>query len=544
MKNSELARSQWMHRYKRKVIIGILAVLSISIALTMILTAFTLRTRLLEDSKNKTWELSEVIGSSLRHLMLVRNTEKIQETLEGIGSSGSSIVKAFILDRGGKVIYSSRREEIGRVIDRFQDHSCSVCHTSPRAIPSQTTIVMQGDAGRVLRNVNVIHNDSQCHDCHDPSRRINGKLIIDRAVTPTTALISDIELILALSGGLCLIFLVPLLSKLLSRGVNTYIHEVDARSTELAMLYMIVERLSTTIEMEELKQIVIETMAEIFDPDEVHIVLPREGVDHTGVIWRKADRKIERRMGPGEDPHREVIIAWLTGNLPDIEISPDQKVVAIPVDKGNDRLALLIIGKADGKVNAFGVNLMKAMGSHIAVAFENAALYRIAITDELTGLYTKRHFRQTIEKKFELFEHYGEKLTLLMIDIDDFKKVNDTYGHPAGDGILKDVAQSILNSTREQDFDCRYGGEEFAVILPATDPEAGRVVAERIRQVIAGRAFAAGEQQLSITVSIGVASCPFNAGTIRDLVVASDKALYEAKRTGKNRVVMSREASS
>ena len=544
MKNKEAATTEWMHRYKKKVILGILAVLSISISLTMVFTAWTLRTRLFEDSKNKTWELSEVIGSSLRHLMLIRNTEKIQETLEGIGSSESSIVKAFILDRHGKVVYSSKREEIGMVIERFQDASCSVCHTSPRAIPSQTTILMEGNAGRVLRNVNVIHNDTQCHGCHEASQRINGKLIIDRSVTPTTSLISDIELILALSGGLCLIFLVPLLSKLLSRGVNTYIQEVDARSTELAMLYMIVERLSKTIEIEELKQVVIETIAELFDPDEVHIVLPREGMDHTGIIWRKADRKIERRMGPGADPHRDVIIAWMSGDLPDIEVSEDRKRIAIPVDKGSSRLALLIITKNDGRVNPFGLNLMKAMGSHIAVAFENAALYRIAITDELTGLYTKRHFRQTIEKKFFLFEHYGEKLTLLMIDIDDFKRVNDNYGHPAGDTILKDVAHCILNSTRDQDFDFRYGGEEFAVILPATDSAAGQVVAERIREIIAGHVFNAGEIQVSITVSVGVASCPLNAGSIRDLVVESDKALYEAKRAGKNRVVMSSAAAT
>ena len=399
MKGKELIRSAWMHRYKRKVIVGILAVLTLSIVATMIFTARTLRTRLLEDSKNKTWELSEVIGSSLRHLMLVRNTEKIQETLERIGRSESSIVKAFILDRQGRVVYSSRKDEIGRVIDRFHDASCSVCHTSPGAIPSQTTIMMETDIGTVLRNVNVIHNDRQCNDCHAPAQRINGKLIIDRSVKPTNELISDIELILVLSGVLCLVILVPLLSKLLSRGVNTYIREVDARSTELAMLYMIVERLSKTIEMEELKQIVIETIAELFDPDEVHIVLPKEDMEYTGVIWRKTDRKIERRMGPGADPHREVIIAWMNGDLPEIEVSGDRTVISIPVDKGNTRLALLIITKADGKVNHFGVNLMKAMGSHIAVAFENAALYRIAITDELTGLYTKRHFRHDHREK-------------------------------------------------------------------------------------------------------------------------------------------------
>ena len=105
--------------------------------------------------------------------------------------------------------------------------------------------------------------------------------------------------------------------------------------------------------------------------------------------------------------------------------------------------------------------------------------------------------------------------------------------------MLKDVAQCILHSTRDQDFDFRYGGEEFAVILPATDAAAGQVVAERIREIIAGHAFIAGDSTLKMTVSIGVASCPGHARSIRDLVLEADKALYEAKRTGKNRVVVS-----
>ena len=542
MKNRELIQSAWMHRYKRKIIFGILALMTASIVLTMFFIAQTLRTRLIEDSKNKTWELSEVIGSSLRHLMLVRNTEKIPETLEVIGKSESSIVKAFILDKRGRVVYSSDRREIGRMIDRFQEDSCSVCHTSRGTIPQQTTMVLRTGSGDVLRNVNVIHNDRQCHACHSPADRINGKLIIDRSIEPTSALIGKIELILALSGSLCLIVLVPLLSKLLSRGVNTYIEEVDARSTELSMLYMIVERLSKTIDMDELKQIVIEMINELFDADEIHIVLPRDSSEYGGVVWTKRDRKLERRMAPAEDPHREDVTAWFQGNLPEVRLSGDNREISLPVTKGNHRLALIIIRKESGNMDAFGLNIVKAMGSHIAVAFENAALYSMAITDELTGMYTKRHFRTTIRKKFELFEQYGEKMTLLMIDLDDFKKINDTYGHPAGDQVLRDAAKCILDSTREQDFGFRYGGEEFSVILPATDLQAGKAVAERIREAVQSCTFSAGGANVRITVSIGVASCPSNARTIRDLVVEADKSLYEAKRAGKNRVVESRMA--
>ena len=536
----EINKSEWLYRYKKKVIIGIISVISLSVVLAMFFIARTLRTRLVADSKTNTLEVSEVIESSLRSLMLVRNSQSIQETLEVIGKSDSSVVKAFILDKTGRVVYSSNRSEIGTVIDRFADNSCKGCHSGPITVPRETTMIIKMQDQDVLRNVKIIHNDKPCHACHAASDRINGKLIIDRSIQPTYALITHIELMIVLSGGLCLVVLVPLLSKLLSRGVDTYIKEILVRSTELSMLYMMVERLSKTIEMEELKRAVVATISELFDADEIHIILPHEARIYSGVVWKKGTNAIERGLAPDEDPDRDIVFAWLRGGQGDLRITPDKKEVLLPIAKGRNRLALIIIRKQDGIINDLGLDLVKAMGAHMAAAFENASLYRIAITDELTGLYSKRHFHSMIEKKFSLYEQYGEKLTLLMIDADNFKQINDTYGHPAGDQVLRDLAGCIVRSTREQDFDFRYGGEEFSVLLPATDAAAGKFVAERIRELIQKTVFRAGEAKVNMTVSIGVASCPGNAQTIRSLVVEADKALYEAKRAGKNQVVLSK----
>lgn len=160
----------------------------------------------------------------------------------------------------------------------------------------------------------------------------------------------------------------------------------------------------------------------------------------------------------------------------------------------------------------------------------------MAITDELTGLYSIRHFRQAIAKKHSLFQEFGEKMTLLMVDIDNFKKVNDTYGHPAGDAILRDVGKCMLSSIREPDLGFRYGGEEFAVILPASDIPAGKVVAERMRALIEHFPFKIDLHVLKLTVSIGVASWPASAESIKEIISEADKALYEAKRNGKNQV--------
>lgn len=531
--------SERLHRYKKKIILGIIGVISLSVVLTMLFIARTLREHLLDDSKKNTLEVSEAIESSLRSLMLVRNSQSIQDSLEVIGKSDSSIVKAFILDKTGKVIYSSQKNEIGTVIDRFLDPSCKGCHTGPVTVPRDTTMIIRVQDQDVLRNVNVIENDKPCHACHDASDRINGKLIIDRSIQPTYALITHIEIMIMLAGGLCLIVVVPLLSKLLSRGVDTYIKEILTRSTELSMLYMMVERLSKTIEMEELKRAVVATISELFNADEIHIILPHEARVYSGVVWKKSDNSLSRGLAPEEDPYRESVLSWLRGEQEDLRVSSDRQEVSIPIAKGKNRLALIIIRKQDSIVNDLGLDLVKAMGAHMAAAFENASLYRIAITDELTGLYSRRHFHTTIEKKFALYEQFGEKLTLLMVDADNFKLINDTYGHPAGDQVLRDLAGCIVRSTREQDFDFRYGGEEFSVLLPATDVAAGKVVAERIRELIQRTVFTAGETKVKMTVSIGVASCPANAQTIRKLVVEADKALYEAKRTGKNRVVLS-----
>jgi diguanylate cyclase (GGDEF)-like protein len=178
------------------------------------------------------------------------------------------------------------------------------------------------------------------------------------------------------------------------------------------------------------------------------------------------------------------------------------------------------------------------MASHISVAFENALLYRMTITDELTGLFSVRHFRQAIGKQYSLFHEFGEKMTLLMIDIDNFKKVNDTYGHPAGDAILREVGKCILSSIRDPDLGFRYGGEEFAVILPASDIHAGKVVAERMRALIEHYPFKIDRFVLQVTVSIGVASWPASSETVKEIISEADKALYKAKEDGRNRVMV------
>ncbi|MBI3803186.1 MAG: diguanylate cyclase [Nitrospirae bacterium] len=164
----------------------------------------------------------------------------------------------------------------------------------------------------------------------------------------------------------------------------------------------------------------------------------------------------------------------------------------------------------------------------------------MAITDELTGLYNHRHLLQQLSSEFSRTQRYGRALTLAMIDIDHFKRYNDTHGHLLGNEILRTLGDLIRKNIRETDIAARYGGEEFSIIMPETNRTKGRLIAERLRQTIAVYPFKpAAPRGEAITISIGLASYPENAGSSHDLIEEADRALYRAKTMGRNRVYVS-----
>jgi diguanylate cyclase (GGDEF)-like protein len=161
-----------------------------------------------------------------------------------------------------------------------------------------------------------------------------------------------------------------------------------------------------------------------------------------------------------------------------------------------------------------------------------------AYRDELTGLYNYRFFVECLAQEILRTDRCGLPLTLVMIDVDDFKIWNDTHGHDAGNHVLATVAGLIGDSCRRADVAARYGGEEFALILPSTSKVAADAIADRIRDSVEKHSFAREEGQPggSLTVSMGIATCPADAATAADLVRCADRALYVAKAGGKNRV--------
>jgi diguanylate cyclase (GGDEF)-like protein len=158
-------------------------------------------------------------------------------------------------------------------------------------------------------------------------------------------------------------------------------------------------------------------------------------------------------------------------------------------------------------------------------------------TDPLTGLYNRRHMMATLESEFDRSNRISSPFSLLMIDLDHFKRVNDTYGHQQGDIVLQSISQEIQAQLRQYDSAARFGGEEFALLLPETNLSEGTMVAERLRQIISKIQFSDSISDLKITASIGIAAIPHKKiNTTEDLIRLADDALYAAKSNGRNRV--------
>jgi diguanylate cyclase (GGDEF)-like protein len=216
---------------------------------------------------------------------------------------------------------------------------------------------------------------------------------------------------------------------------------------------------------------------------------------------------------------------------------------------GDQVIGLVSVARRDRAFTASERELFAYLTNQAAVSVENQDLHetvqRQAVTDELTGLFNHRRFQEVMAVEVERARRYGHEMGLIMLDIDDFKRVNDTYGHIQGDMVLREVARVLRQSSREIDEPARYGGEEMAVALPQTDLEGAYRFAERVRRRIEAIELPLpnGRGGLRVTASFGVASLATAADMDKDaLVAAADGALYAAKRAGKNRTVRASEA--
>jgi diguanylate cyclase (GGDEF)-like protein len=219
--------------------------------------------------------------------------------------------------------------------------------------------------------------------------------------------------------------------------------------------------------------------------------------------------------------------------------SPFQEAAYVPLIAKDAVLGVMRLeDRADGApFSNEDAALFQGVGAQIAIAISNAQLYALAVTDGLTGLYVRRYFDLRMEEEFDQAQRYSRPFSLLLFDIDHFKKFNDTHGHQTGDAVLRQFAQLIRENTRRSDICCRYGGEEMTVVLPETALNEAAMLGNKLCARIRDFAFTgANGESLHVTTSIGVAAYEEAFQTPQAMVEAADAALYRAKDLGRNRV--------
>jgi len=347
----------------------------------------------------------------------------------------------------------------------------------------------------------------------------------------------------------------------MERGLVDELHEVplDRENQDLKEIIEIAFQITAQLDIENIIKNTVWSFVSKFQMGSVTVLLPGDQEDSAPqVIFYRGVKREELSIElPSvvpilafldKDEYSQFPFSYFRDNYPDkavvkrfTEMGVDM-IVPLRTDKGSIGILLL---PASANANAYGLSDLQYMTRIVrfaAIAIENASLFRQATTDRMTGLYSHHFFEKTLDEELERARRYKSTFSLLMFDIDHFKKFNDTYGHLQGDRIIREIARQLTRSVRQVDFPARYGGEEFAIILPAVDVTGALVVAERIRRKIEGYAFPSANEgpPLHVTISVGVTE--FDPETIyapSEIVREADRALYKSKENGRNQVTVS-----
>ena len=335
--------------------------------------------------------------------------------------------------------------------------------------------------------------------------------------------------------------------------------DLAEHNKELSVLLQINQEMSTTLDLNTLFDKVLNALKDLIECQVVILLMYDPGaevleVSHALGIDSEALNDVTFKLHEGISG--ETARTRATNYVPDLKIDKRYlsykksltvfgSMLSIPLVTHNKLCGVLNLHK--DKLNSFDTNeiaLSQAVANQAAIAIENAQLYKqateLSVTDALTGLSNRRHFQDILNREFVLTQRYSSALSLIMIDIDHFKKYNDSHGHLQGDIVLKKVATSLLHNTRGIDLTCRFGGEEFVVLLPKTTTQGAVIAAEKLRKVIEEEVYT-GEQESQpggkLTLSLGVASYPVDSADMQSLLELADRALYKAKDQGRNQVV-------
>ena len=316
-------------------------------------------------------------------------------------------------------------------------------------------------------------------------------------------------------------------------------------------------KLSNVLNISELAEELLKPMPQALMASHASLLLPSNG----SFVAKFSSRLLEAHPPSAITLNRDsLIVKWLEGNNTPLSLDPaclkskfgklddtgwpvrDADVgLLVPMVSRDKLVGIIALGERQtlGPYSKEDIAILTDVGRELARTLENAQIYTATIervqTDDLTGLMTHGYFHKRVDEEISRCSRFGNIFSILFIDVDLFKSYNDAFGHLAGDTILGEIAQCIKESIRSIDIPCRYGGDEFAAILPESSPDDAYNVAERIRGKIETKMDSRG---VAITCSIGVASWPTSGATREALLIAADSALYWSKEAGRNRVTV------
>lgn len=315
---------------------------------------------------------------------------------------------------------------------------------------------------------------------------------------------------------------------------------------QMQALHEISNAIFRSVRLDEMLKSVAQSLIQQLGFDRVKIYLiNREGesLESALTLDQRQQETVEKEIFPlkrGVHPMVDLIL----GKTGDERIEKYQRTILyLPLRTRDENMGVLMVDNllSQQEIPPDQLPILTAVAGQMGMAIKNARLFQgveeLSITDGLTGLYLMRYFKQRLKEEFYRAERTHGQLSLMILDIDHFKRFNDTYGHPSGDTILATVAERVLANARKVDLTARYGGDEFVILLPDTAAEEALLLAERLHQAVSNEPLVlANKTTINLTVSIGVATYPTHASSIEELIKRADEALYWIKSHGRNRI--------